>query len=398
VVAELLARKLTPVEVADAGEGGGAVSAAGGLAEVWSRVRGVSQPGRAGEEGAAQGGRRVGARALAGAYGQLSDLLRAGVPLLRGLTLLAAGKSSPAVAEAFAHLARGVAEGTDLAEAMAQRGRVFPAFHVAMVRAGERGGFLGPVLARLSKLVLGQAELKAKVIGNLVYPGLLAVTGVGILGLIFGVFIPKFRGVFDRMETGALTNVVLGASTLVSGYGVYLLVVAALAGVGLWRAGRAERVKAWWGRAQLRLPVVGPLVRSIGAARLCRILGTMLANGVPMLAALSIARDAAGNPVFAEAVTRASDAVRQGQRLAEPLKESGLFGEDVVEMIAVGEAANSLDEVLVTIADTLEGRVERLLSGAVKLIEPVLLIVLAVVIALVALALILPMTKISQSV
>src|SRR5690606_7994621 len=129
----------------------------------------------------------------------------------------------------------------------------------------------------------------------------------------------------------------------------------------------------------------------------CWILGTMLANSIPMLAAMQIARDAAGNRLLARAIDEATESVRQGQPLAGPLAKSGLFPDDIIEMISVGESANNLDEVLLGIADTVDGRVDRLLSTAVKLIEPVMLLALAVVVGLVAISLILPMTKISQN-
>jgi general secretion pathway protein F len=145
--------------------------------------------------------------------------------------------------------------------------------------------------------------------------------------------------------------------------------------------------------ARTFLPVIGPLTRAIAAARFCRMLGTMLGNGIPVLTSMQIAKEAAGNPLMEEAVDAATDAVRAGQTLAPPLLESGLFSEDVVEMIAVAEAANNLDEVLVTIAATIETRVDRMLTTAVRLVEPLLLLCIALVVAVVAAGLILPMTK-----
>jgi general secretion pathway protein F/type IV pilus assembly protein PilC len=140
-------------------------------------------------------------------------------------------------------------------------------------------------------------------------------------------------------------------------------------------------------------PIYGPLVRSMAAARFCRMLGTMLGNGIPMLTAMQIARDAAGNLLMEEAIGRASEAVRAGQPLAGPLAESGLFGDEVIEMISVAESANNLDEVLSTIAGTIDDRVDRMLTTAIRLLEPLLIVAIAIVVAVVAAGLILPMTK-----
>ena len=381
VLAELAARRLTAVTVEP-------VVVGAGLGAALARLRTVM---------AGSGG--VSTRSLATAYGQTADLLRAGVPLLRALSLIGNMKSSPRLAAAFRQLAELVAAGTDLAEAMKQQPRIFKSVHVAMVRAGERGGFLEPVLARLARLLMGQADMRSKVIGNLIYPALLVGFGTVIMGVIFGVFIPMFKPVYERMpELGSLTRVVLWSSGVARALGLPLLILSPALLFGVITIIRAPRLRAWWGRAHLRLPIIGNLSRSIAAARFCRVLGAMLSNGVPVLTALAIAKDAAGSIVREEAIAGAAEAVRQGERLAEPLDRSGLFGEDVIEMIRVGEQANSLGEVLGTIADTLESRVDRLLTAAVRLIEPLMLVVLAVVIGLVAMALILPMTRISQAV
>lgn len=144
--------------------------------------------------------------------------------------------------------------------------------------------------------------------------------------------------------------------------------------------------------------VLGPLVRSMATARFCRMLGTMMENGVPLLTGMQIAKDAAGNVLMEDAISQAAEAVRAGQPLAAPLGASGLFEDDVVEMIAVAETANNLGEVLLGVADTTEGRVNRLLASALKLIEPILIVILAVIVGLIAMALVIPMTRMSRGV
>ena len=337
---------------------------------------------------------RVSSRALAASYLQLADLLRAGVPLLRSLRLLAGRKSNPRLGALFKDIVENVAKGAELSEAMEQHAEVFPRIHIAMVRAGERGGFLEQVLARLGQFVMNQAELRSKVVGNLVYPVMLLAIGTLVLGLVFGVFIPKFKPIYDHVENmPTISTLVFGAGALVSRYGLYVLFGVIALGVGLWRVAAREDVRRRIDEFRTRMPVVGPLVRAMSAARFCRLLGTMLGNGVPLLTAMQISREAAGNSLMEEAIVGATEAVRAGQPLAGPLLESGLFADDVVEMISVGESANNLDDVLTTIATTIEARVDRMLTAAVRLLEPLLLVIKALVVAVVAAGLILPMTK-----
>ncbi|MDX9912385.1 MAG: type II secretion system F family protein [Phycisphaerales bacterium] len=349
-------------------------------------------------EGAARG-RRVGPRALGTAYQQLGDMLRAGVPLLRALRVMGGLQSQKRLAGVFTSLGERVADGTSLADAMAQEGRIFPAVHVAMVRAGERGGFLDEVMQRLGTVVLGEAELRGKVVGSLVYPIVLLSVGTIVLGVIFGVFVPMVEPLLDRLrEAGKLPGIskaVFAVSHAVSRHGPITLGVIAVVSAILWRASKRPDVRRTMAMVQMRAPVIGPLTRSLAAARFCRMLGTMEGNGVPLLTAIDVAKDAAGNPILAEVIGEAGERVRAGERLSPALAEGGLMSSDVVEMIAVGEEAGRLSEVLTRVADTLEGRVERQLGVAVRLIEPLMLAMLAGVIAIVAAGLVLPIVNLS---
>lgn len=339
--------------------------------------------------------RKVSARRLAQTYLQLADLLRAGVPLLRALRLLANRRSQPRLAAVFKDVSDAVAEGEELAEAMSRRPEVFPRVHVAMIRAGEKGGFLEGVLSRLGQFVMSEAELRGKILSSMVYPGLLVMVGSIILGVVFGFFVPMFRTMLDRTEAGvpALTRMVFAVGDAVGRHGLVTLVVVVVLAIVAWRAARVANVRRALAVARTRAPVLGPLVRAIAAARFCRMLGTMLANGIPMLTAMQVAKEAAGNVLMEEAIDAATEAVRAGAALAPPLAESGLFTDEVVEMISVAEAANNLDEMLITIADTLESRVSRLLSAAVGLIGPLMVLLIAVVVGIVAAALLLPMVS-----
>lgn len=339
-------------------------------------------------------GRRVSARKLGESYVQIGDLLHAGVPLLRSLKLIAARRSQPKVADVYRHLAETVSDGGELAEAMSQRPEVFPRIHIAMIRAGEKGGFLEGVFSRLGAFVLAQAELRGRIVGSLIYPALLVLFGVLILGVVFGVFVPMFKPVFERMSQLPLsTRLVLGASDLIAGFGVYIVGGAIAIGALAWRLSKRADVRRRGTEFLTFAPVCGQLVRALAAARFCRLLGTMLENGVPMLQAMAISKEAAGNVLMEEAIDRAIEAVRAGEQLAPPLAASGLFADDIVEMISVGESANNLEKVLLSVAETIEKRIDRLLGIVVRLIEPLMLMAIAGVVVVVAMGLLLPMTQ-----
>ncbi|MBM4108615.1 MAG: type II secretion system F family protein [Phycisphaerae bacterium] len=351
-------------------------------------------------EQAASRRRRVSPRSLGTSYQALGDLLHAGVPLMRALRVLGNRKANPRLAAAYREVGEGVGQGEDLASAMARRPETFPAVHVAMIRAGEKGGFLEQVLQRLAQMVLAQAELRSTVVGNMIYPAVLVTVGTLILGVMFGAFIPRFKEQFTRLgdQLPAITKVVLAISDAVTRHGLITLVALAAIVVVAVRLARRPAVRERVVELRTRAPIVGPLTRGIATARLCRMLGTMLSSGVPMLQALHTAKDAAGNLLIERAVARAAEAVKAGQPLSGPLAESGLFEPDVVEMIAVGEAANNLDAVLGAIAETVEKRIHRQLTAAVRLVEPLLILLLAGVVVTVAIGLIMPMLQMSQGI
>lgn len=338
--------------------------------------------------------RALSPRVLGETYGQLGDLLRAGVPMLRALALMSRRKSRPRLAAVFAKIAEQVGDGAELSAALEQQPGVFPRVHVAMVRAGERGGFLEDVLRRLGVMVIGQAKLNEQVRGNLMYPAIVSTVGTVVVGLIFGVFVPMFRTMFERVENlPGITVFVFGLSEWVTRFGPLLAAGLVAGGVVAWPLRRRDDVRRWLSIARTKAWVVGPLTRTLATARFCRLLGTMEANGVPMLAALQIAREAAGNTLMERAIDGAIESVRAGGQLAPALAQSGLFADDVIEMVMVGEAAGNVDEVLLNVAATLEDRVERQLGAAVKLIEPALLIAIALAVVTVAAAILLPLTQ-----
>lgn len=346
--------------------------------------------------------RGVGGRLLATFFGQLADLLQAGVPLLRALELLERQSTHPRLQAVVKEVRLKVADGTGLAQAMALHPHVFDELAISMVRAGQEGGFLEDVLKRIAVFVEHQQDLKAKVVGSLAYPAFLAVAGFVVLNVLVIFFVPRFEEIFTKMKSQGdlptLTQYLMGFSHFLQswpGVGTAVLLVVSLVVFFSWtrRGGRT-----WADGMRLRLPMFGPIFLNLAIARFARILGTMLHNGIPILKALSIAKDSTGNRVLAHAIEQSAENITAGQKLADPLRRCNYFPSDVVEMIAIAEEANSLETVLVDIANSLEKRTARNLELMVKLLEPIMLLVMAVVVLLVVLGLLMPVFKMGQTI
>jgi general secretion pathway protein F/type IV pilus assembly protein PilC len=347
--------------------------------------------------------RRVPAAVLAVTYSQLADLLRAGVPLLRSLEVIQKQTSHQGLKSVLDEVRRHVEDGRSLAESMGQFQTLFGEMAVSMVRAGSEGGFLEEALARVAEFTSAQDDLKKRTLGAVAYPAILAVVGTLVVTVLLIFFVPKFGDLFARLrergELPVLTDWLLATSAwLRSRWG--LLLFAAL-GVGAWFARRWLKTEAgrWWSdRIKVRLPLAGPIFLGLAVSRFCRVLGTLLHNGVPILRSLQISRDATGNRVLGAAIGDATENISAGQSLAGPLAASGHFPPDVVEMIAVAEQANTLEKVLLTIADSLERRTWRRLDLAVRLAEPLMLLLLAGAVLVLVIALMLPLLKMGATV
>jgi type II secretory pathway component PulF len=347
--------------------------------------------------------RHVPAAALATTYSQLADLLRSGVPLLRSLEVIQKQTSHKGLKAVLTEVHRRVEDGSALAEAMLRFQEVFGEMAVSMVRAGGEGGFLEEALARVAEFTEAQDDLKKRTAGAVAYPAFLAVVGTVVVTVLVVFFVPKFSELFARLrERGELplvTEWLLATSaTLNSWVGPVALAALVTTGWFARRWLRTERGRWWRDRVRLRLPLAGPIFLGLAVSRFCRVLGTLLHNGVPILRSLEISSGATGNKVLAQAIGEATENISAGQPLAGPLSASGQFPPAVVEMIAVAEQANNLESVLLTVADSLERRTWRRLDLAVRLIEPMLLLILAGVILVLVVALLLPVLKMSTTV
>jgi type II secretory pathway component PulF len=356
---------------------------------------------QAGGMARARRGRKIKAQLMATVYAQLADLLRSGVPLLRSLEVIKNQSSHPGLSEVLTDVHKTVEEGTSLGDAMLAHPRAFGEMAISMVRAGGEGGFLEDALARVAIFTEQQQDLKNRTAGALAYPAFLAIVGVSVVTVLIIFFVPKFEGLFarlrDRGELPALTEWLLGVSHTVGSWGWLIAIVLVALGMFIRNKLSTEEGRVWGDRFKLRLPVAGSIFQNLAVARFCRVLGTLLRNGVPILRSLEISSSAAGNRILSTAITEAAENISAGQSLAKPLGASGYFPSEVVEMIAVAEESNTLEGVLTNVADSLERTTFRRLDLMVRLLEPVMLLLLAGVVLVVVVALLMPVLKMSTT-
>src|SRR6056297_1163806 len=335
-------------------------------------------------------------------YGQMASLLRSGVSMMRALTVLSEQASDKNLKLVLTDIRARVEEGEPLGSAMARYPRVFSEMGVNMVRAGTEGGFLEDALDRVGTFTELQEDLKGKTVSALAYPVFLFGVGSLVITVLIVFFVPKFDPLFARLrdkgEMPALTDGLLTFSKLLQGYGIFILLAIVLVGVLLRFKLQTEEGKFAADRYKLKIPVLGGILMSLAVARFCRVLGTLLGNGVPFLRSLEISRAATGNRLLSRSIGEASENIRAGESLATPLRSSGYFPQTVVEMISVAEESNSLEDVLPTIADSLEKRTFRKLDLFVRLLEPVMLLIMATLVLIGVMALLIPVIKSSAAV
>jgi general secretion pathway protein F/type IV pilus assembly protein PilC len=345
--------------------------------------------------------KKVKGQVMATFYAQLASLLRSGVPMLRSLTVLSQQSTDATLSAVLTEIKGRVEEGEPLGQAMARYPRVFSEMAVNMTRAGAEGGFLEDALERVGTFTELQEDLKGRTISALAYPIFLFGVGTIVITILLVFFVPKFDTMFDRLRSKGqmpwVTDALLAFSRMLQSYGWILIILAVIAFL-VFRAKLASEAGREWGdRIKLKIPVLGGILMNLAVARFCRVLGTLLANGVPILKSLDISRSATGNRLLSNSIADAAENIRSGDSLASPLRSSGHFPLTVVEMISVAEESNSLDRVLPEIADSLEKRTFRRLDLFVRLLEPVMLLVMAMLVMLVVLALLVPVIRSSTA-
>jgi type IV pilus assembly protein PilC len=328
-----------------------------------------------------------------------SVMMGAGVPLVRCLSILQGQTESPAFQKVIAQLKTDVEGGSTLSSALAKHPRAFDSLFVNLVRAGEAGGILDGILKRLATYLESSEELKSKVKGALTYPVvILAIAGLVVLALIMFV-LPQFKSIFESMnvELPLITTMLLATSdTLVAFWYIIIPSVFAVPWA-IFEFFRTEKGSRIYDVNILRMPAFGNMMRKMAVARFTRTLGTMISSGVPILQALEVTAATSGNCVIKEAVDSTRNSIREGESIADPLRNSNVFPPMVVQMISVGEETGELDKMLMKIADFYEVEVDNAVKGLTSIIEPLVIVFMGVVIGGIVLAVFMPMLTLVNS-
>jgi len=329
---------------------------------------------------------------------QLATLIEAGLPLLRGLRILLKQEKSPALREALTGMGEAVESGGTFSEALAQYPRTFDKLYINMVKAGEAGGVLDSVLARLAEFMEKAERIKGKIKSAMTYPIVVLVAALGILTFLMIFIIPKFAEIFTDLLGGKslppLTQFVIGLSDAVANQWYLLLGGGFGISIIFKLLKQTERGALLTDRIKLRAPLFGSLVRKTAVARFSRTLGTLMQSGVPILQALNIVRDTSGNQVIAEAIQHIHDSVKEGESVAMPMEASGVFPGMVVSMVDVGEETGALPEMLVRVADGYDEEVDMAVEALTSIIEPIMIVFLAVIIGTIVIAMFVPLISI----
>src|SRR4051812_19706838 len=339
----------------------------------------------------------VSSQDLAIATRQLATLIGAGIPLVEALTALVDQIEQPRLKRIMGVVKQKVNEGSSLAAALGENPKVFGDLYVNMIRAGESSGALDVVLIRLADFTESQAQLRNKIIGAMLYPAIMVVVGVVIVGILFAVVIPKVTKIFDDMNVTLpwTTRLLIGISTIVRDYWYLLLIGIPAALYGLRRWMKTPKGAAFWDRTQLKLPVFGDLVRMLSISRFAKTLSTLLASGVPLLTAMDIVRNIVTNSLLSGVIDNARDAIREGESIAAPLKRSGQFPPLVYHMIAIGERSGQLEEMLQNVARSYESQVEMRIGALTSLLEPVMIVAMGGGVAFIVFSILMPIMQLN---
>jgi type IV pilus assembly protein PilC len=344
---------------------------------------------------------RVKPRALTVFTRQLATLVEAGMPLLRGLRILEEQETNVTLRHVLGRLTAAIEAGSSLSEALAEHPKVFNTLYLNMVRAGEISGALEITLKRLAEFQEKAQRIKGKVKAAMFYPVAVMLIAAAIMGVMTVFVIPRFQDVFSGLLNGAslpaFTNFVFQVSDLVRHHAPLVLGIVTVLVVSLATFGRTPIGRLVLDRVKLALPAVGRVFRQAAISRFARTLGTLLANGVPVLQALKIVRDTAGNAIIGRVVDTIHTSVKEGESLTAPLRAARIFPPLVAGMVDVGEQTGALPDMLLKIADNCDEEVDNAVNAMTSLLEPVMIVFLAVIVGSIVIAMFLPLITITTT-
>jgi type IV pilus assembly protein PilC len=345
---------------------------------------------------------RVKSKVLTTFTRQLATLVDAGLPLLRGLRVLEKQERNPTLKSIIGELAVAIEGGSTFSEGLAQHPKVFNRLFVNMVKAGELGGVLEVVLNRLSEFMEKAQKIKGKVVAAMFYPIAVLVVATVILTILMVYVIPKFKLVFADMLNGeqlpAFTRLVLGISDIIKDHFIYTIAGVAVLVVIFLVFIRTRFGRRVFDKFKLKVPVIGPVVSKVAISRFTRTLGTLVSSGVPILQALTIVKETAGNVIIGNAVGAIHESVKEGETITAPLEASGVFPPMVISMVDVGEQTGALPEMLLKIADNYDDEVDNAVSAMTSLLEPIMIVFLAVIVGSIVIAMFLPLIELMNKV
>ena len=329
---------------------------------------------------------------------QLATLIEAGLPLMRSLNTLAKQERNPVMRSTMVQLAAAVESGGTFSEALAQHPRIFDKLYVNMVKAGELGGVLEIVLTRLAEFQEKSQKIKGKVMAAMIYPVVVLVIAAAILSFLLVFIVPKFQAIFrDALGPGHplpdVTLFVIACSDLLVERWYFVVGGILLLVVGYRTLASMPAGIFFLDRVALRIPVFGDLTSKTAISRFARTLGTLISSGVPILQALNITRDTAGNTVVAGAINKIHDSVKEGESVVGPMESSNIFPPMVTSMVQVGEETGQLPDMLVKVADVYEAEVDNVVTGLTSILEPIMIVMLAVIVGTIVIALFMPMVS-----
>jgi type IV pilus assembly protein PilC len=354
-------------------------------------VTGIRERGK--EVSLTKWGRKVPPKTLAVFTRQFSVMIDAGLPLVQCIEILALQQEHKNFQKILLQVRQDVEAGSTLADAMRRHPKAFDNLYVNMIAAGEAGGILDTILQRLSVYIEKAVKLRSQVRSALIYPIAVIVIAAIVVAVILLKVIPTFAALFTSLgaELPFPTRIVIAASNFLARYFIFFVIGIAAALYGLRRYYATYRGRRVIDGFVLKLPILGMIMRKIAVARFCRTLATLTSSGVPILESLDITARTSGNAIVEDAILEVRRSVEGGKTIVEPLRDSKIFPNMVVQMIGVGEQTGALDTMLNKIADFYEEEVDTAVAGLVKLLEPVMIFILGVIIGGIVIAMYLPM-------